>query len=63
VVREGNEGIDCNINFLPPLRAGDDPTSQLGEEILLPFGDDVLMHATGELSPRRISGISSSVTV
>jgi hypothetical protein len=60
VVREGNEGIDCNINFLPPLRAGDDPISQLGEEILLPFGDDVLMHATGELSPRRISGISSS---
>lgn len=62
-MREGNEGIDCNINFLPPLRLGDDPMSQLGEEILLPFGEQVLMQAIGEVSPRRISGISSSGTV
>jgi len=50
-VREGNEEIDCNINFLPPLRVvGDDPTSQLGEEILLPLGEEVLMQVTGESS-------------
>ena len=62
-MREGNEGMDCNINFLPPLRLGDDPKSQLGEEILLPFGEEVLMHVIGEVSPRRISAISSSGAV
>ena len=55
--------MDCNINFLPPLRLGDGPKSQLGEEILLPFGEEVLMHVIGELSPRRTSGISSSGAV
>lgn len=59
-MREGNEGIDCKINFLPPLRLGDDLISQLGEDILLLFGEELLMHAIGELSPWRISGISSS---
>jgi len=59
-VRDGNDGIDCKINFLPPLRVGDDPTSQLGEEILLPFGEEVLMQVTGESSSGTVcTGISN----
>lgn len=54
-MREGNEEIDCNINFLPPLRVGDDPTLQLGEEILLPLGEEVLMQVTEESSSGTVS--------
>ncbi len=62
-VREGNEGIDCNINFRPLLRLGDAPKSLWGGVTLLLLGEEDLMPVLGEQLPRSISGISSSGTV
>jgi len=60
-VREGNEGMDCSINFRPLLRPGDDPKLLCGGETLLLLGE-VLMPELGEWFSRRISGISSPET-
>lgn len=61
-VRDGNEGMDCKINFLPVLRPGDGPKSVLGGHTLLLLGEAVLTPVLGDTSPWRISGISSSGT-
>lgn len=49
-VREGNEGMDCKISFLPLLRPGDDPKVHGGETLLL-LGEAVLTPEVGEQSP------------
>ena len=59
-MRDGNEGIDLNISFLPPLRFGDIPSVPHGGETLFPFGEMVFTPLLGDMSPLRISGVSSS---
>jgi hypothetical protein len=40
--REGNEGIDFRINFLPLLQIGDNPVPMRGGDTLFLFGDTTL---------------------
>lgn len=61
-MREGNEGIDCNISFRPLRRLGDDVKPLWGGETLFLLGEADLMPVLGEMLPRKISGISSSGT-
>lgn len=59
-VRHGNEGIDCNINFLLLLC----PMPECGGDTLLLFGEHDFTPLIGEaLFSSRIWGISFSPTV
>lgn len=40
--REGNEGMDLRINFLPLLQIGDNPVPMRGGETLFLLGDTTL---------------------
>jgi hypothetical protein len=59
--REGNEGIDLKISFLPPLWFVVAPAPEWGGETLFPLGEDVLVTPSwGEsLFIRYLSGVSS----
>lgn len=61
-VREGNEGIDCSINFLLLLlRPGEVSNSVWGGDTLLLLGDvDFMIPLVGEVLPWSVLGISSS---
>jgi hypothetical protein len=59
-VSDGNEGIDFNINFLPPFRFGEILSALCGGETRFPLGEVVLTRL-GESASLRISGISSSI--
>ena len=62
-ISDGNEGIDFNINFLPPFRFGEILSALCGGETRFPLGEVVLTQLLGESASFRISGISSSITL
>jgi hypothetical protein len=62
-ISDGNEGIDFNINFLPPFRFGEILSALCGGETRFPLGEVVLTQLLGESASFRISGIPSSIAL
>ena len=55
--REGNEGMDFRINFLPLLQIGDNPVPMRGGDTLFLFGDTTLTEVWGDNPPFRLSDV------